>query len=118
MDGNQYRNLSNFLKFFINRPNHLAKYLIENDALNQKFLQSLESSPKLKNDDFKEMEVYFIDINQMNLFFKSLVSKNSKKENLEDLKSELNKELEVCIKEERYEDAIRIRDYLKKLLKD
>jgi hypothetical protein len=38
-----YKNLSKFLKFFINRPNHLARYLIDNNALNKEFLNKISS---------------------------------------------------------------------------
>ena len=34
-----YRNLIAILKLFKNRPYHLAKYLIENDAFTDKFLK-------------------------------------------------------------------------------
>jgi protein-arginine kinase activator protein McsA len=54
----------------------------------------------------------------MNNFFKSLITNGSKNRDIEDLKGELNKELDNCLKEERYEDAIRIRDYLRKISKD
>jgi protein-arginine kinase activator protein McsA len=118
MDNNNHKNLVNFLKFFIGRPNHLAKYLIENEALSDKFLKKLDMSENLADSKTNELDVYFIDINQMNTFFSSLIKKNNKRENLEDLKTELNRELNVCIREERYEDAIRIRDYLKKISKD
>ena len=114
----KYKSLVNFLKFFIGRPHHLAKYLLENDTLNDKFLKSLDNNENLLDSKIKDLEIYFIDINQMNTFFQSLITKNSKKVNLQDLKTELNKELDVCIKEERYEDAIRIRDYLKKISKE
>jgi excinuclease UvrABC helicase subunit UvrB len=118
-NGKYHKSLTNFLKFFINRPNHLARYLLENDAIDQKFLNTLETNKSLSEDLSAKINVHFIDINQMNTFFKSLISnKNSKKKDFEDLKTELEKELNVCIKEERYEDAIRIRDYLKKISKD
>lgn len=118
-NGKYHKSLANFLKFFINRPNHLARYLLENDAIDQKFLNTLEINKSLTEELSSKMNVHFIDINQMNTFFKSLISnKYSKKKDFEDLKTELEKELNVCIMEERYEDAIRIRDYLKKISKD
>jgi len=112
--------LSNFLKFFINRPNHLARYLIDHGALSENFLNNLSKNPKLGEETSKSVERFFVDINQMNHFFNSLIEnkKGQKLKDLEDLRIELNKELGVCIKEERYEDAIRIRDYLKKIDKD
>ena len=42
-----YRNLVIFLKMFKNRPYHLAKQLIENDALTKDFIKKISDNPKL-----------------------------------------------------------------------
>jgi protein-arginine kinase activator protein McsA len=110
-----YKNLSKFLKFFINRPNHLARYLIDNDALNKEFLNKISSLDNSEMDESKLISVYFLDINQMNNFFKKLIEKNDSNYSDSNLIEELEKELQNCLIEERYEDAIRIRDYLKKI---
>jgi excinuclease UvrABC helicase subunit UvrB len=112
------KKLSNFLNFFINRPNHLAKYLMDNDALNKEFLNRIASVDLQEISESKMNEVYFLDINQMNIFFKNLLNKEKYPDsNNEDLIKELEKELQKSILEERYEDAIRIRDYLKNINK-
>jgi len=110
-----YKNLSKFLKFFINRPNHLARYLIDNDALNKEFLNKISSLDNSEMDESKLVSVYFLDINQMNNFFKKLIEKNDSNYPDNNLIEELEKELQNCLFEERYEDAIRIRDYLKNI---
>ena len=110
-----YKNLSKFLKFFINRPNHLARYLIDNDALNKEFLNKISSLDSSEMDESKLISLYFLDINQMNNFFKKLIEKNDPNYSDNNLIEELEKELQNCLFEERYEDAIRIRDYLKKI---
>jgi len=111
-----YKSLSKFLKFFINRPNHLAKYLIENDALNKDFFEKLKNIEKKDFDESKLVSVYFLNIDQMTDFFKKLITKTESSNALsEDVEKELESELQTCINEERYEDAIRIRDYLKKI---
>ena len=110
-----YKNLSKFLKFFINRPNHLARYLIDNDALNKEFLNKISSLDNSEMDESKLISVYFLDINQMNNFFKKLIEKNDSNYSDSNLIEELEKELQNCLFEERYEDAIRIRDYLKNI---
>jgi excinuclease UvrABC helicase subunit UvrB len=110
------KKLTNFLNFFINRPNHLAKYLMDNDALNKEFLSRITSVDLPEINESKKVEVYFLDINQMNIFFKNLLNKEKYPDsNNEDLMQELEKELQKSILEERYEDAIRIRDYLKNI---
>ena len=110
-----YKNLSKFLKFFINRPNHLARYLIDNDALNKEFLNKISSLDSSEMDESKLISLYFLDINQMNNFFKKLIEKNDPNYSDNNLIEELEKELQNCLFEERYEDAIRNRDYLKKI---
>jgi len=115
MGYSDYKNLSNFLKFFINRPNHLAKYLIENDALNKEFLKKISSLDNGEIDESKLISVYFLDINQMNKFFNNLIDKKDLDNSDNSLYEELENELENCLLEERYEDAIRIRDYLKNI---
>jgi protein-arginine kinase activator protein McsA len=115
MGYSDYKNLSKFLKFFINRPNHLARSLIDNDALNKEFLNKISSLDNSEMDESKLISVYFLDINQMNNFFKKLIEKNDSNYSNSNLIEELEKELQNCLFEERYEDAIRIRDYLKNI---
>jgi UvrB/uvrC motif len=119
-DEQLYKNLLAILKLFKNRPYHLAKYLIENDAFNDVFIKKLIESEKL-NDISKEESkslvkaVYFIDISHMTDYFNSLTDTTEvKKKTKKSLTMELNFKLDQCIKEERYEDAIRIRDYMTK----
>jgi hypothetical protein len=110
------RKLSKFLSFFINRPNHLAKYLLDNESLNKEFLDKISAVELPESTDPKIVNLYFSDINQMNIFFKNLLNKDKYPDiNGETLLEELEKELQNCIMEERYEDAIRIRDYLRKI---
>lgn len=116
MNYTDYKGLSKFLKFFINRPNHLARYLIENDALNKDFLKKISSIDKSDVDESNLISVYFLDINQMNNFFNKLIeNKDTQLDSNENLIEELEKELQICLFEERYEDAIRIRDYFKNI---
>jgi protein-arginine kinase activator protein McsA len=116
MNYTDYKGLSKFLKFFISRPNHLARYLIENDALNKDFLKKISSIDKADVDESNLISVYFLDINQMNNFFNRLIENGGGQlDSNENLIEELEKELQNCLFEERYEDAIRIRDYLKNI---
>jgi hypothetical protein len=118
-----YKNLVILLKMFKNRPYHLAKYLIDNDGFNQSFIKKLLDSDKLKdlskeeddlNSNMDVIPVYFNDINQMNDFYNSIVDdiKLSTNRSMEELTKEINTKLDNCIKNENYEDAVRIRDYM------
>ena len=113
-----YRNLVILLKMFKNRPFHLAKYLIENSALNDDFLSKLSNSEKLKEfseDDELKSKNLFLDINQMNDYYNSLtddIKKIGVAKTPEEIAQALNQKLESLILEENYEDAARLRDYM------
>lgn len=116
-----YKNLITILKLFQNRPYHLAKYLIETEAFTQEFLEKIKTSEKLNSineeEDYSSLKaIHFIDISHMKDFFNSLTDDNYNKKltNKRNIVEELNAKLERCLKEERYEDAIRIRDYMQK----
>lgn len=121
-----YRNLVILLKMFKNRPYHLAKYLVENSALTNDFIQKLKNSEKLKeiSEEGKNSEqkllpapvpIYFVDISQMENFYNSFIDDIqllSKEKSVEQITSELNEKLNKYIKDEKYEDAARLRDYM------
>lgn len=112
-----YHNLVKLLKLFQNRPNHLAKYLIDNLAFNDLFLKLLTESEKLNDLDSKTLPS-FKDFEEMNDYYNIFDdSYKSKKKSPEKILADLAKKLEECIKLEKYEDAIRIRDYMTKINK-
>ena len=109
------------LKMFKNRPYHLAKYLIDNSALNSEFINKLTNSDKLKklSDDNQSdksiVPVYFVNISQMNEFYDSFIDdigQISKEKSLEELTKDINQKLDNLIKNEKFEEAARIRDYM------
>jgi excinuclease UvrABC helicase subunit UvrB len=121
-----YRSLVIMLKMFKNRPYHLAKYLVENSALTEDFIKKIKNSDKLKemNEDEKSSEqkllpvpvpVYFVDISQMENFYNSFIDdikQLSKEKSIEEITKDLNKKLDDLIKQEKYEEAARVRDYM------
>lgn len=116
-----YRNLITVLKLFQNRPYHLAKYLMETEAFKEEFLNKIKESERLntlntEEDNNSLKAIYFIDISHMKDFFNSLTDDvyDKKFKNKRNTIEELNAKLDKCLKEERYEDAIRIRDYMQK----
>jgi hypothetical protein len=114
------KNLIIFLRLFQNRPFHLAKYLLENDCLNYEFKEHLKNSKKLtnlsKDNQFMELPaVYFLNFKEMLKFFESLSKDLDFGGSDEDeIFDKLNSRLDELIKLEKYEDAIRIRDYMMK----
>jgi alcohol dehydrogenase YqhD (iron-dependent ADH family) len=111
-----YRNFVTLLKLFKNRPYHLAKYLIQNGAIKEEFLSKIINSDRLRNIKEGEFdEKIFMDINQMNDFFNSLtieVKKLSMFKTDDEIKIDLNNKLSDLLKEEKYEEAAILRDYM------
>ena len=111
-----YKNFVTLLKLFKNRPYHLAKYFIQNDAIKEDFLSKIVNSDRLRNlkeDEFSEK--IFLDINQINDFFNSLtleVKKLSMFKTDDEIKVDLNNKLTELLKEEKYEEAAILRDYM------
>lgn len=118
-----YRNLVLLLKMFKNRPNHLAKFLLDNNSFNKKFLDKIVSSVKLNELDQKELDKIaeefenqtLYDISEINEHYQSIIiNEKNNKQSTEQLEKELNDRLIKALSEERYEDAVRIRDYMTK----
>lgn len=112
-------NLIILLNLFANRPNHLAKYLLENDALSDRFKKLIEDSDKLNKDitECSESMPDFADFAEMYNFFDKLINESTVEEERELMpksppSEELNKQLFEFLRAENYEEAIKIRDYM------
>jgi len=106
MNDKFHKNLSALLKIFNNRPNHLSKFLIENDAFNKTFIKNIIKSnnlSKLKNFDHKSL--LFSDYEEMDEFFSNLIKVNNDED-------ELNEKLFSYIQNEEFESAAKLRDYM------
>ena len=112
MDENKHNNLISLLKLFKNRPYHLSKYLLDNDAFTEDFLNKIKVSDKLSN--ISDTKYFFKDINQMEEFYDSLIESNhnSNNYNYSDLEASLNDKLKKLITEEKYEEAAVLRDFM------
>lgn len=124
MENNEelYKNLVSLLKLFKNRPYHLAKYLIDNSAFSKTFVDKVLKSEKLNEFSEDKIEsintsVYFVNISQMEDFYNSLLDEMKEISNIknsEEISNELNGRLNDLIKNEKYEEAAKIRDYMNK----
>jgi excinuclease UvrABC helicase subunit UvrB len=117
-DDELYNNLVTLLKLFKNRPYHLSKYLIENSALDEKFIKKILKSDKLQelqdqisNSGYELTPIYFPDISKMEEFYNSL-SNISDSRDKKELSKELNQKMVELLKEEKYEEAATLRDYM------
>jgi hypothetical protein len=119
MENKSYKNLITLLKLFKNRPYHLAKFLIENSAMNEKFINNVLNSSQLNEISEKESlkedsNPNFLSISQMNDFYDSLIDdREFFNKSRKDLEIELNEKLNVLIKQEKFEEAAYIRDLMK-----
>lgn len=120
-----YRNLSILLKLFKNRPNHLAKYLIENSSFTEEFIFNIINSRKLNDmnpvdtynyfvEESNLTPVYFTDFDEMENFYTGIMEDKSLTIDTSELSKEFNLKLSKYISEEKYEEAAKIRDYMKK----
>ena len=114
-----YRNLVVLLKMFNNRPYHLAKYLIDNDALRDNFIKNISDNGKLndisKDDDVEMKLMYFLDIGKMNDYYNKItdeVNLLALTKSPEEIEFEINEKLDNLIFDENYEEAVRLRDYM------
>jgi len=112
-------NLLSLLKLFNGRPNHLAQYLLENDALNDSFLKKLNQSSKLSNFkiDDKPFIPKFNNIDEVKDYYNSFINEiesSIKKRTKEEIEIELSEKIKMAIESENYEEASRIRDYMLK----
>ena len=113
MDYNKFeKNLILLLKIFNDRPNHLSKFLIENNSFNQDFIDLVMNSDKLnKLKDFDMSKLDFSDFKEMNDFFENLIDAEKLKENIG---QDLNNKLFDLISQERFEEAAMLRDEMNK----
>lgn len=107
------KKLAILLSLFENRPHHLSKYLIENYALNDEFLEKIFNSKKIDYVSKYGFDKNFNSISELNEAYYSIINdidnKNKKK-----LEIELNNKLKFLISKERYEEAARVKDYMER----
>lgn len=112
------KNLISFLKLFQNRPFHLAKYLLENNGLSDEFIDKITKSEKLnflsENLEIDELpDLNFKNFKEMMKFFENIDNEyNAEYKSKEQLTSELNKKMDFYIQSDRFEEAIKLRDYM------
>jgi len=115
----EYENLLIILKLFQNRPNHLSKFLIDSKALNPEFINKLKDSERLneiKRNGIHDNYLHFNTISEMKEYYSSLIDDLEnirKKKSGTELIKEFNDKLSEAIRIEYYEEASRIRDYMK-----
>lgn len=105
-------NLANFLNIFKNRPYHLAKYLIDNSALNKIFINKLMKSRKINK---LKTDLYLSDISEMEDLYSSILDPiKIGTKTLEQVTKEINDKMDELIRNDKFEAAAKLRDYMTK----
>lgn len=103
----KFKNLVKIINLFNNRPNHLSKYLLDNDFLSDNFIKKLSYSNINIADD-----IIFEDISQLNEYYNSIFDDMIKEKTIDEISIDLTNKLDNFLKEEKYEEAINVRDYM------
>ena len=96
----------------------MARYLLENNGLNDEFIDKITKSEKLnflsENLEIDELpDLNFKNFKEMMKFFEGIDNEyNSEYKSKEQLMTDLNKKMDFYIQSERFEDAIKLRDYM------
>jgi hypothetical protein len=112
---NSELNLVNLFKLFKNRPHHLTRFLLDQDALKDNFLKKINNNSKLSNLDSTDINEYFNSIDDMKDHYSLYINDveiSKRKKTKEELIEELNLKIKEAIELENYEEAARIRDYM------
>jgi hypothetical protein len=115
----EFDNFLVILKLFKNRPYHLSKFLIENKAINPDFLKKINDNDTLSDmsvNGVSDKQLHFNSISDMNKYYSSIIDDLEnlrRKKTKDELEIELNFKLKKSIEMEDYEEAARIRDYMK-----
>ncbi len=112
---NSKNNLVNLFKLFRNRPNHLAKFLLDAEAFNSSFLKKINSNSKISEIKDEDLKLYFGSIDDMKDYYSTFIQEiefNKKRKTKEELLEELTLKIKDACDREEYEEAARIRDYI------
>jgi len=112
---NSELNLVNLFKLFKNRPYHLTRFLLDQDALKDNFLKKINNNSKLSDVENTDINEYFNSIDDMKDHYSLYINDveiSKRKKTKEELIEELNLKIKEAIELENYEEAARIRDYM------
>lgn len=113
MKNSIYKNLVYLISNFKNKPNILAKYLIDNNALSKDFIDKIKIGEIPENKPIKP--IVFKDINSIKAYYQDITDELSNISEDIEIEEKLNKKLDFLLSKERYEEAIQIRDYMNKM---
>jgi excinuclease UvrABC helicase subunit UvrB len=101
---------------FKNRPYHLAKYLIDNSAFNKSFINKIVKSGKLNTEGSRtNPEIPLTSISEMDDYYNSILDPiKIGNKTLEEITKEINDKMNELIKNEKFEEAAKLRDYMTK----
>lgn len=111
-DSNVKLYLTELIKANAKNPDKLSQLFLDMKALTPEFKKSLTSSVKLKNIiDSKRQVTYLVD--DVNAEYVSTSTASIQMRNELDLSKHFSAKLDEAVKSENYEEAARIRDYMR-----
>lgn len=105
-------NMKNLLSLFEHYDNILFYILIENNAFKSDFIDKIVNNQKLINDDLSIPED--LSFSEFKGFFNDIINDYDSESNLSELSAILNDKLLIAINSDDYEEAIKLREYMKK----
>jgi len=103
----KYELMAALLARFDNKRWLLSKFLVDNDAISENFLKSLNT------EYLSEEPPLFHDLTQLNDYLNRLIDKQCAIKSVD-----LEKKLIELLEEEKYEEAAKLRDWIKKTKKE
>ena len=105
-------NFIKLMKLFKNKPHYLTKFLLNNYAFDDKFIATITNSDFLSKIKRKDYDLNFKSFDDMNMYFLNIV--NSNVTNIKVAEKDFNDSLKKLLDEENYEEASKLRDYMRK----
>lgn len=105
-------NFIKLVKLFKNSPHFLSKFLLNNYAFDDKFVKIIENSEFLTKMKRKDYDLNFKSFDDMNEYFMSIV--NDSVSNIKESEKNFNDNLTKLLTDEKYEEASKLRDFMKK----
>ena len=104
--------LTNFIMLFDDKTFLMARYMLDNKILNDDFIKLLSNSDKFNNPIRLP---FFNNISDVIPYYHSLLDDfDNVGDSKEDVLIKLNSRLDEYIRKDMFEEAIRLRDYMKK----
>lgn len=105
-------NMKNLLSMFEYYDNIMLFVLLENNAFKSDFIEKIVNNQKLIDENLKVSE--HLSYKEFMSFFSEIINDYDSESNLSELSTILNEKLNIATNSDDFEEAIKLRDYMKK----